>query len=202
VSVVHDRMHRWLEALEDDHIDEDYQEIPQGRHTVTNHLCTVRGKYQGRPVVATFSEFFNTASATAMTPAWIRNILDVFVAEPTVKFEGIVRRKSLVDKIVAMLGIQRGAAPCAHALFGSAILEPEGSATDTSEFGGPAFCSRVLDYFGEPALWKLEFQAGSGVSSYYSVAPARLDTQFFQRRVEQCITMLAARGGVPVAEFQ
>ena len=126
--------------LEDDFIDEDICDVQEqdGRNTqtVSNRTITVRGKREGTPVVLCYQDYYSTNVSPRALPSYEHNVLEVFVAQPRVTFEGTVRMRAWHDRLLFWIGAGGSKGP--HPIFSRLRVDAEGVSSPAC-FDHPGF---------------------------------------------------------------
>lgn len=184
---VSESMRKWSQSLEKDFFDEDIGEIQIGDSTVTSLSVTVRGVSQGRGIVAIFSEYL--ASATGRLEG--KHILDIFVTDNTLTFDGLLRPRTFVDKLLGFIGLRKGSKPNGHSLFQTFFLDaPKGQSTD--DFQSNAYCDALRDFGTSIRLHKVEWSEGSGINFYIKLG-AGVTAGNFNKLCSRIDAILTAR---------
>jgi hypothetical protein len=162
-AIVFEVLHEVCKRLDDDFIDEDMSEIDMGRHQVTNRSITVRGRHRGRAVVLQYADYWSEAISPLLPPVYERNILEVFVAQPRVSFEGTCRARGAMDKVGRWFG--RGGLKGEHRVFESTRIDPT-EPSSTACLVHPAFGDALERIATSDHCRRVKLQAGSGVGLF------------------------------------
>ena len=159
-SATFEVLHAVSRSLEDDFIDEDMSELQMGKQNVTNRMVTVRGRHRGRAVVLQYADF-HSETINPLAPAiFERNVLELFVAQPRVTFEGTCRDRSPWDKFLRLFGA--GGLKGDTAVFDACRVD----ATDqgnTACLNHRPFADLLQQVAQSPSCMRVKMQAGAGV---------------------------------------
>lgn len=151
--------------LDDDFIDEDMSEINlQGNdnHVVLNRTITVRGKRHGQGVVMQYQDYYSTSTNPRRIPIYEREVLEVFVAQTKVSFEGTCRQRGWLDKLLRVVGA--GGAKGSHAIFETLRLDAEAERQEAN-FHQPGFATALERLTLRPSVKRVLLQAGTGLTA-------------------------------------
>lgn len=197
MSDIFDAMYEWSRMLTDDHIDEDHYEIQidYGRHshTVTNRVVRLRGKYGEIPIVISYEQYFDMSPVTSLNTKYESDILDVFVVDNSVRFEGYIKKLNSFGQFLRFFGKGKGLMPFKHQLFESYLVSPEEDNVDASEFDNRLFCDEILKLFDQAPLLRLVFQSQTGMSANFKISIKRQTVEFIDDTVNRCINLLSTR---------
>jgi hypothetical protein len=163
-------LHAVSQRLADDFIDEDMSEIQMGNREVMNRTVTVRGRHRDRGVVLQYSDFFSEVIDPLKPAIYERNVLELFVTQPRITFEGTCRDRTLWDKLARFFG--------GGGLKGDADVF-DACRIDATDAGNVAclmhrpFSDLLQQMAQRPGCRRVKMQAGAGVGpvlSFYSRA--------------------------------
>ncbi|MCA9694568.1 MAG: hypothetical protein R3A51_02695 [Nannocystaceae bacterium] len=147
-------------ALEDDFIDEDHSEVSIGAgehaHEVPNRTITVRGRREGQAILIFFQDYHEESFSAVSFKSFERDILEIFVAQPRVAFEGRCRHRALWDRLASLVG--RGGLSGAHALYERHRVDGEGPPLEGR------FADALVDLMGLGLVRRIVLQAASGLT--------------------------------------
>jgi len=90
------------------------------------------------------------------------NIIEVFVAQPKVCFEGTCKSRGFSDRLARWFG--RGGAKGPHPIFERLRLDSEGPA-NVANFHDASFPDALEELMRRPDVRRILLQAGSGLSA-------------------------------------
>lgn len=155
--------------LEDDFIDEDIQEMQEGggrnTRTVMNRMITVRGKRQGQPIVLSYADFYSTSFSPTAIPVYERRVLEVFVAQPKITFEGTCRERGMLDNVARWFGAGGTKGP--HPIFSRMRMDAE-RGCDADNFQERPFGDALEALARRAAVKRVLLMAGSGLTAVTS----------------------------------
>lgn len=164
-----DGMYEFARSLPGSEVDEGEHELEirvgDRSKSVQNRTCTIKARLGARGVVITWSAF-HVEGFSASNSSYERNVLDVFVSDNSVVLEGVVRKRGLVGKLLAAIGLGGGWKPLNHSLFKSCKVERDDETDGVTRLEDPAYCDRVERVMGD-ACFKLEYQSKTGLSAYF-----------------------------------
>ena len=153
-------LHAVSRRLEDDFIDEDMTEVETERQTVTNRVVTVRGRHRGRAVVLQYSDFYSEAISPLTRATFERQVLELFVAQPRITFEGTCRSRSPRDRILRLFG--GGGLKGDGPVFEVCRIDATGEGNPSCMQHRP-FAALLQQMALEPSCLRVKLQAGAGV---------------------------------------
>ena len=155
--------------LQDDFIDEDIQEMQEGSgrnsRTVLNRMITVRGKRQGQPIVLSYADFYSTSFSPTAIPVYERRVLEIFVAQPKVTFEGTCRERGAIDNVARWFG--GGGTKGPHPIFTRMRMDAEPGCTPDN-FEDRAFGDALEALASRHEVKRVQLLAGSGLTAITS----------------------------------
>lgn len=154
-----DVLHEVSKGLADDFIDEDQSQIEIGRQSVTNRTVTVRGRYRDRSLVIQYADFWSESISAVAPAAFERNVLEIFVAQSRVTFDGTCKERGVFDKIARWFG--GGGLKGDHAVFERTRIDADGTRNMACLLYAP-FADALAEMGEDPACLRVKLQAGSG----------------------------------------
>jgi hypothetical protein len=157
--------------LDDDFIDEDMSEIDlhgDHDHVVLNRTVTVRGKRNGQAIVMQYQDYYSTSINPRRIPIYEREVLEVFVAQTKVSFEGTCRQRGWLDKLLRVFGA--GGAKGSHAIFETLRLDAEAESRETN-FHQPGFPTALERLTLCPTVKRVLLQADTGLTAVARWSP-------------------------------
>jgi len=152
--------------LEDDFIDEDISEVEMGggdsTHTVSNRTVTVRGEREGQPLVLSYQDYYSTNFNPHAASIYEHSILEMFIAQPKVCFEGTCKRRGFFGRLARWFG--RGGARGPHPIFDRLRLDSDGPA-NVANFHDESFPDALEKLMLRPDVKRILLQAGGGLSA-------------------------------------
>jgi hypothetical protein len=152
--------------LEDDFIDEDIMLVEpakgRGAETPSNRTITVRGRREGQALVLCYQDYYSTNSNPVAPAVYERNVLEVFVAQPKISFEGVCQRRGVLDKVARWFG--GGGLRGPHPIFERMRLDQE-EAGGSELFECAAFCDGLERIASAYDTKRVLLQAGSGLTA-------------------------------------
>lgn len=157
---------------------------------IMNRVIHVRGSLAGRPIVVSHHDYY-FLSSSAYSADYMRDILDVFVADPGVRFEGECRPRRAVDAIARWFG--GGGLRGAASVFDSRRIDGVAS-PGSAELGSPEFCRRLEEFSGDAACVKVLLQREVGITALFRSAPVAGSFDSLRALVLRCLALV--EGGV------
>ncbi len=176
-------------TLDQDYIDDSVTltDIFDGRsqRQVMNRVVTVRGSLAGRSLVVSHHDYY-FLSSSAQSASYMRGILDVFVAESGMCFEGECRRRGAVDALARWFG--GGGLRGAASVFYTRRVDGVASA-GRDELEDPEFCRRLEELSGDDACVKVQLQREAGITALFRSASVTGSIDALRARVSQCVAL-------------
>ena len=195
MRLVHDRMYEWSQTLENPRLQEAAPGITvkhrRGDRQADNYVCTVGADWEGHSIRVTYSDYFNLVPA-AGKPSWVQDVLEVFVADEQVRFEGILRRRGLSDKLLGLVGARKGLRPIRHELFQRCIAIPAETNQDAEDLSCRRFLDELSRFFGTWACLKLEFWPQKGMTWYRFKRADTLGNDILDESVATLVNLLSS----------
>lgn len=187
-AVMYEVMLAFSRMLDQDYIDDSVTltDIFEGRsqRQVMNRVVTVRGSLAGRSLVVSHHDYYFLSSSAHS--AYLRGILDVFVAEPDMCFEGECRRRGAVDALARWFG--GGGLRGAASVFYTRRVDGVASAGQ-DELEDLEFCRRLEELSGDEACVKVQLQREAGITALFRSASVTGSIDFLRARVSRCVAL-------------
>lgn len=149
--------------LEDGLIDEDVQDMTEGRSNrhVMNRVITTRGRHRGRGVVVQYADYYSESFDSLSMSGHEVRVIEMFVAQPRVTFEGKCTARGLMGKLARLVG--SGGLNGPHPLFDRCWVSQAdgGNATCLSNAG---FADTLVELAHQDACKRINLQAGGGLA--------------------------------------
>jgi hypothetical protein len=165
MSVFFELLRGFASKIEDDHLDEDQTEVevPRGEHTQTYHQRTVtlRGKYQGVPVVIMHEKYHFVGNYPQLL-----DVIDLYTADPEVRYEGVIRPLTGWTRVKRWFG--RGGLVGNHPIYADYEFDfeiPPGKGSEPS-----AFEAALDPHMRARGCHLLYLQSGAGLNGIYAAA--------------------------------
>lgn len=172
MSWVHEVLLAVSRTLEREYIDEDFQEITVGHNdnrTVENHTIHVRGVHDGVPVVLTYQKYYSPPDGATFLASYWGHMLEIFVADPSLAFEGSCRRRGAFDGVARWFG--GGGLKGEHPIFTTCRIDGD-VVGNRAAFADPAFCERLAALVEMPTCHGAQLQANTGIYAMFDAADA------------------------------
>ncbi len=156
---------------------------------VMNRVVTVRGSLDGRPLVISHHDYYFLSSSVYYAD-YIRNILEIFVAEPRMSFEGECRRRRALDVCARWFGWGgiRGAASVFRTRRIDGVASP-----GRDELENPEFCRRLEELSGDETCVKVQLLRDAGITALFRSASVTGSLDGLRVLVSQCIALAEGR---------
>lgn len=188
--VLYDVMLQLSRSLTDEYIDERQEEVEiyhgNRRRLVTNHTVFVRGATGGRALVVSYHDYY---FLDLHSQAYLRDILEVFVAADHLGFEGECRRRGVLDRIARWFG--GGGLRGPHSVFDACRVD-QAEACPLVDFERPEFAARLQAMSGRDDCVKVQLQARTGVNAVFRAYKLRGGLPRIDALVRECAALAAA----------
>lgn len=180
--------------LEDELIDEDISDVTEGDNsqTVSNRTITVRGKRQGTPVVLCYQDLYSTNFNPRARPSYERNVLEIFVAQPRVTFEGTLRPCGWHDRMLRWIRVGANRGP--HPIFSRLHVTSDDDESSPACFDHPGFAEAVEAMVLRPEVLRVQLQLGSGITVVTRLHPGHSSPPQVMHMLDEVRTVAAVLG--------
>src|SRR5690606_20660955 len=118
--------------------------------------------------------------------------LEIFVADPALQFEGLVRQPRTLERLLRFIGLAKGFRPIEHALFREYMVVSRSRGTGL-ELGAQAYCQALHEHLKSSSAWKLEFQAQTGITSFACMPRAAVTSELLDARTRGLMRCIETR---------
>lgn len=162
--------------LEDDFIDEDISQVDRAGEDqpVTNRTVTVRGKREGTPLVLCYQDLYSTNFNPRAIQTYEANVLEIFVAQPRVTFEGTIAPRGRIGRWLFFFGVGGSKGP--HPIFSRLRVDAEGESSPAC-FDVPGFAGGIEGMLRRPDVLRVQLQAQSGIAAVTKMFPGHATPQ-------------------------